>query len=122
MHKGRWSDGDALLVAAGRGDVDALGAFYDATAPVVFGLLRRVVGDVEEAARATSRVYLDLWRAAPRFEPDDRSAYALLLHLARREVVGRLGDIAGASPARRPGCVHSTGTPPASPATRDRAR
>lgn len=49
---------EALLCAAGRGDVCALGAFYDQTAPTVFGLLRGVLGDQALAQEATRRVYL----------------------------------------------------------------
>lgn len=84
---------DDLLVAAGRGDLDAYAAFYDQTAPVIFGLLRGGLGECDGAERATERVYLRLWRTAARFDPTGRSAYALLLCTARRELIGRLRDL-----------------------------
>lgn len=83
---------DRLLAAAGRGDVRALGALYDQTAPVVFGLLRVVLGESEQAEQATQRVYLRLWRAAPRFDPRDGSAASLLLRTACRELIRPVCD------------------------------
>lgn len=84
---------DELLVAAGRGDLGALAAFYDRTAPAVFGLLRAMLGAAPLAESAAERVYLQVWRTAPRFDPAGESAYALLLGAARRELVGRVRDI-----------------------------
>ena len=84
---------DALLVAAGRGDLSAFATFYDQTAAAVFGLLRAVLGDPARAEQATERVYLHLWRTAARFDPHGRSAYALLLHTARRELITRVHDL-----------------------------
>lgn len=82
---------DELLAAAGQGDVGALGALYDGTAPVVFGLLRCMLGSATRAERATERVYLRLWRTSPQFDPDSTSALSLLLSHARRELVCDLG-------------------------------
>lgn len=85
---------DDLLVAAGRGDLGAFATFYDRTAAVVYGLLRTVLGDDASAEQATERVYLHLWRNAARFDPTGRSAYALLLCTARRELTARVHDLA----------------------------
>lgn len=82
------ADPDALLVAAGRGDLDAFGAFYDRTAPVVFGMLRAVLGHTARVARLTADVYLQLWRTAPGFDPTVRSARATLLVTAHRALIG----------------------------------
>lgn len=98
---------DALLVAAGHGDLPAFATFYDQTAAAVFGLLRGVLGESVGAERATERVYLQLWRTAPRFDPSRRSAYALLLSTARRELVARVRD-AVAQKEQAPG--DATGT------------
>lgn len=84
---------DDLLVAAGRGDLHALAAFYDTTAPVVFGLLQGVLGDRIRAEQATRRVYLQLWISAASFEPSQRSAHSLLLRTARRELIGRIHEV-----------------------------
>lgn len=84
---------DDLLVAAGHGDLQALAAFYDETAPAVFGLLHSVLGHPTLAEQATRRVYLQLWRTAAAFEPTTRSAYSLLLRTTRRELIGRIHEI-----------------------------
>ena len=89
---------DALLAAAGRGDLRSLGTFYDRTAPLVFGLLCGGLADAAAAERATGRVYLQMWQAAPQFDPGRESARSLLLRTARRELVDRVGELT----ARRP--------------------
>lgn len=73
---------NALLHAAGRGDVQALGAFYDRTAPAIYRLLRDILKEQASAEQAVQQAYLQLWRSAPRFDPDLDSAWSLLLHAA----------------------------------------
>ncbi len=77
---------DNLLSASGRGDLTAFGAFYDQTAASVFGLLRHVLTGSDDAERATERVYLRSWRAAPAFDPADGSALSSLMFDTRREL------------------------------------
>ncbi|MHA6622449.1 GAF domain-containing protein [Pseudonocardia sp. DLS-67] len=93
---------DGLLLAAGRGDLRALAAFYDQTVPVVFGLLSGVLGEAAWAERATERVYLQLWRTAPQFDPTEGSAFSLLLRTARRELIGHVCELVIRSPSRTP--------------------
>lgn len=81
----------ALLGAAGEGDLDAFGAFYDRTAPVVFGLLRAALVGDSPAEQATERVYLSALRGAPLFEPAHDSAFALLLRAVAAELARRGG-------------------------------
>lgn len=92
-HPGPWTDD--LLVAAGRGDIRALAAFYDSTARPLYGFLRQALRGPEPAERAAAEVYLQIWRSAPQFDPRRCSAYSLLLLLARREVAGRLSGEGG---------------------------
>lgn len=87
---------DALLVAAGRGDLDAIATFYDRTAPVVFGMLRGVLSQPTQAERVTEGVYLHVWRTAPGFDPAGHSAWATLLCAARRALIGPVHDHIGA--------------------------
>ena len=75
---------DALLVAAGRGDLNAFAVFYDRTVPVVFEMLRGALGHSARAARATEDVYAQVWRAAPAFDATGRSAWSTLMFEARR--------------------------------------
>ena len=55
-----------LLTAAGRGDTEAFGAFYDLTVPLIYPWCHRVLGDPVRAGNAAERIYLEVWRAAPR--------------------------------------------------------
>jgi len=93
---------DDLLVAAGRGDLGAFGAFYDQTALTVFGMLHTMMADPAGAEQATERVYLHLWRHAARFDPNGKSAYALLLCIARRELINHFHDLITHNPVAKP--------------------
>lgn len=84
---------DVLLHAAGQGDERALGAFYDRTAPAVYGLLHGVVKEQAVTERITELVYLQMWRAAPHFDPNRRSARSLLMRAALRELIRHMHDI-----------------------------
>ncbi|MBA3744651.1 hypothetical protein [Sporichthya sp.] len=77
---------DDLLTAAGQGDLDAFGAFYDRTVALIFPLLQCSLGDTPRACAATERVYVWMWAAAPDFRARSQCAYALLLAAARREI------------------------------------
>lgn len=79
---------DDLLAASGRGDLRAFGAFYDRTVPLIFGLLHRSLGDARRTWEATERVYVRLWREAPRFPGRGESAYGLLLAATQSELDG----------------------------------
>ncbi len=82
------SRADGLLVAAGRGDVEAFGEFYDETAPSVFELVQAALGGrVEDSAAVTEAVYVHTWRISSRFDPSDGSWCALLLRTIRRELI-----------------------------------
>lgn len=76
-----------LLAAAGLGDRVAFGAFYDSTVSLIFPLLQGGLGDTRRACEATERVYVRMWRSAPRFRQSSECAYGLLLAAARREIV-----------------------------------
>lgn len=90
---------DTLLRAAGQGDMHAFDAFYERTAPAVFGLLSRVLGEQVQAEQAATRVFLELWRRAPQFDPADGSAHALLMRTTRRELVQHIHTLVAAGPS-----------------------
>jgi RNA polymerase sigma-70 factor (ECF subfamily) len=77
---------DALLAAAGQGDERAFSAFFDLTIPLIFPLLHRGLGDRNRASDAAERIYVRVWRAAPRFRPERECAYARLLAATRLEL------------------------------------
>lgn len=79
---------DALLAAAGHGDLDAFADLYDATAPRILGAVQAVLGRSVRAERVVEEVYFVLWRGAPAFDPAVRSADATLSEILRRVLVG----------------------------------
>lgn len=79
-----------LLGACARGDEAAFARFYDLTAPLAWGLARRVIRDPSEAEEVTQEAYLQAWRHASRFNPDRGSATAWLLTIVHRRAVDRV--------------------------------
>lgn len=80
----------ALLRRAGRGDEDAFSGFYDATISMVFGVVLKVVRDRAMAEEVTQEVFVELWRLAPRYEPDRGSAMSWAATIAHRRAVDRV--------------------------------
>jgi len=100
---------DRALVAAGRGDEEAFADVYDALAPSVYGLAKRVVRDPARAEEITQDVFLSVWRFATRFDPDKGSAGTWVMTLTHRRSV----DVVRAEEAssRREDRVASHDTP-----------
>jgi len=73
-----------------RGDEDAFGALYDRTNARVYGLIRRVLRDPNQAQEVTQEVYVEVWRQASRFDPTKGSAMSWLLTIAHRRAVDRV--------------------------------
>jgi RNA polymerase sigma-70 factor, ECF subfamily len=83
-------DEEALLVAVARGDQEAFAALYDRIAPLVHGVVRRVVRDPAQSEEVTQEVLVELWRTAVRFDPDRGSARAWILTMAHRRAIDRV--------------------------------
>lgn len=81
---------ETLLSRAAAGDQEAFASLYDAVAPRVHGLARRVVRDAAVAEEVTQEVFLQVWREASRFDPARGSALAWLLTLTHRRAVDRV--------------------------------
>jgi RNA polymerase sigma factor (sigma-70 family) len=65
---------DDLLSLAGEGDRASFSAFYDATAPWVYGLAASIFASEADAAEAVVLTYVRVWDAAPTERFDDDSA------------------------------------------------
>src|SRR5437899_3904985 len=77
------SPGIELIRRMATGDRDALATFYDLYAPLAFGLLRRMLRDVDEAAEVLQEVFWELWRAAGEYDPRRGSPEAWVTVRAR---------------------------------------
>lgn len=87
----------ALLERSRTGDRDAFAELYDAVAPAVYGLARRVVVDPELASDVVQDTLLDVWRSADRFRAGQGSVIGWVCSIAHRRAV----DQVRSSQARR---------------------
>ena len=81
---------DQLLARVGRGDRHAYQALYDQAVGAVYGSVRRVLRNSALAEEVAQEVMLELWRLAPRFDPQRGSAAAWIITMARRRAIDRV--------------------------------
>lgn len=83
-------DVDELLRASALGDEQAFAALFDAVAPFVFGLVRRVVRDPQLSEEVTQEVFVDVWRNAAVYDPSRGRGQSWILTIAHRRAVDRV--------------------------------
>ena len=93
-------------VAAGSGE--ALGQLHDRHSPVALGLLRRILGDPNEAEEVLQEVFLQVWRDGHRYDPERASPRGWILLIARSRALDRLRSTT-ARHRREDEMVHSEG-------------
>lgn len=81
---------DSLLLQVAKGDDGAFAELYDAVAPAVFGLARRVLRQAEQAEEVAQEVLLEVWQQAPRFDPGRGTGFAWVMTIAHRRAVDRV--------------------------------
>src|ERR1700693_4614577 len=82
-----WVD---IIRRVAEGDQGALGDLYDATSPLVLGLIRRIVEDFPTAEEITVDVYTQVWRLAPTYSREKGTPMTWLLMLARSRAIDHL--------------------------------
>ncbi|WP_374204715.1 sigma factor [Rathayibacter sp. VKM Ac-2927] len=80
---------NALVLRIARGDAKAFEAFYESTVQGVLRIATGVLRDRAQAQEVAQDVYLELWRSAPRLDPD-RPVEHLLRQMARRRAIDRV--------------------------------
>jgi RNA polymerase sigma-70 factor, ECF subfamily len=80
----------ALLARVAVGDQAAFDAMYDRVAAPVFGTVRRVVRDTGLTEEVTQEVFVEVWRAASRFDASKGSPMAWVATIAHRRAVDRV--------------------------------
>ena len=80
----------ALLAQVARGDHAAFAEVYDRVAAPVFGTVRSVVRDPSMSEEVTQEVFVEVWRAASRFDACKGSPMAWVATIAHRRAVDRV--------------------------------
>ncbi|WP_020142077.1 sigma factor [Terracoccus sp. 273MFTsu3.1] len=79
----------SLLSSAGQGDEAAFSRLYDLAASRVFGLVRRVVRDPDNAEHVSGEVFVEVWHTAARYRSGS-GALAWVLAVAHRRAVAHV--------------------------------
>lgn len=72
------------------GDEQAFAALYDATSPLVFGFVRRMLGDTSAAETVLCEVYESVWREASRYDGERYAPLTWLVEVARHHALKEL--------------------------------
>lgn len=78
---------DSLLRRVARGDESAFEQLYDQLAPLLYGIVRKVVRDPSMSDEVTQEVFVELWRIAPRFDQERGSVRSWAATIAHRRAV-----------------------------------
>lgn len=86
----------SLLEAVGAGDRVAFRALYEATSPILFGVIKRLLRSREDAEDVLQEVYLAIWRKGSDFCGSKGSLMTWLISIARHRAI----DLARSKEAR----------------------
>ncbi|MFE2475268.1 ECF RNA polymerase sigma factor SigK [Streptomyces sp. NPDC059389] len=79
-----------VMQKVAQGDKQAFSALYDALAPMVFGIVIKVVRDRAQSEEVAQEVMVDLWRQAARYRPEAGSVTTWAATIAHRRAVDRV--------------------------------
>lgn len=78
---------ESLLQRVATGDTDAVAACVDRFGGLVWSLARRLLGHPGEAEDAVQEVFIELWKAAPKFDPSVAGETTFVAMIARRRLI-----------------------------------
>nr|WP_283958177.1 ECF RNA polymerase sigma factor SigK [Streptomyces sp. 35G-GA-8] len=81
---------DEIMRRVACGDKEAFTVLYDAVVDTVFGIVLKVVRDRAQSEEVAQEVMIDLWRRAPRYDPEKGSVHAWASMIAHRRAVDRV--------------------------------
>ncbi|MFE5773322.1 ECF RNA polymerase sigma factor SigK [Streptomyces sp. NPDC056485] len=79
-----------VMQKVAQGDKQAFSTLYDALAPMVFGIVIKVVRDRAQSEEVAQEVMIDLWRQAARYRPEAGSVTTWAATIAHRRAVDRV--------------------------------
>ncbi|MEU8776808.1 ECF RNA polymerase sigma factor SigK [Streptomyces sp. NPDC048606] len=94
-----------------QGDKEAFSRLYDALAPLVFGIVVKVVRDRAQSEEVAQEVMIDLWRRAARYRPEAGSVTTWAATIAHRRAVDRVRSAQAATDREHASAAreHTTG-------------
>jgi RNA polymerase sigma-70 factor, ECF subfamily len=79
-----------LLDRSAQGDQGAFAELYDAVAPLVFGVVKRVLRDRAQAEEVTQEVFVNMWRDSGHYDHERGSVRTWAATIAHRRAVDRV--------------------------------
>lgn len=79
-----------LLRLAGRGDQAAFSQLYDHLAPMVYGVVLKVVRDPSQSEEVAQEVFVELWRLAARYDGTRGTVSGWAATMAHRRAIDRV--------------------------------
>ena len=79
-----------LLTRAGRGDQAAFADLYDHLAPMVYGVVLKVVRDPSQSEEVAQEVFVELWRLAARYDGTKGTVSGWAATMAHRRAIDRV--------------------------------
>jgi RNA polymerase sigma-70 factor (ECF subfamily) len=80
----------AILKRIADGDQDAVQDCLKAYGGLVWSLARRMLRNSEDAEDAVQEIFLDLWKNAPKFDPNVASETTFVAMIARRRLIDKI--------------------------------
>ena len=80
---------DRILMDVAAGKPEGVEECLNRFSSPVWSLARRYSPNDQDAEDAVQDIFLDLWRSAPRFDPEAGSAMTFVMTLARRRLIDR---------------------------------
>lgn len=114
----------SLIRDIASGDQEALGALYDASSSMVYGLALRIVSNTATAEEVTLDVYTQVWRQAANYDTKRGAPSAWLITLTRSRAIDRLRSRAHdrPTPVEEPLQPEASATPEETTALTERRR
>jgi RNA polymerase sigma-70 factor (ECF subfamily) len=84
------ADHGALMARVARGDERAFAEVYDQLAPMLYGIVLRIVRDPAQAEEVTQEAFVELWRQSARFDATRGGVRGWAVTIARRRAVDRV--------------------------------
>jgi RNA polymerase sigma-70 factor, ECF subfamily len=82
-----------LVTLTACGNEDAFAELYDLTAARIYGVVLHVLRSTDHTVEVTQEVFLEVWKQAARYSPEEGAVLAWMTTIARRRAVDRVRSV-----------------------------